>query len=527
VARPAQGSSPGQGGKGVEVDGARAALKGDKNVYKVSRDQERVSEGDSNTSSWNKCDSLLPEDIVETEENPFSRRQVGVSKRVQEERQKKADQYWTGGKKCPGCGDGFVKKSKVVTCKECSWFAHKRSTCMTMGEDNTVICGNCKPIQSKTKNTKTISEENFKCPVCQQMFGSKFNMKRHIIRKHDGNTDPVEEGEAVENSNEESINIPDLKKILSEAKLEDKAGRFDEEGIEIEDILRMNEDDIEKLLKRCGIKRFGDQFRLLEQIRKLKNVATAKDTTRNKSKEDSIENVEDEEDSIEDVEDSIENEEGVENEDVETVKDTTGPNEDEIEDDIEDNIWRNIANIICKYCGKTARNEDALNSHMNSVHKIPCVEELCNLEFTSVDEYEIHLRSHLSPRPVRKRKAVQVEDEEDIDQDDSVVDKSYTPKDAEEDAEDDYEDLEYKCKYCPMSFDWEKLLKNHIDWQHALEKKKRPRMEKKKTYIDIAKLVEKALPASKPNTSTKLCKECGKSFAQGWNLSRHMTRVHK
>ena len=180
-------------------------------------------------------------------------------------------------------------------------------------------------------------------------------------------------------------------------------------------------------------------------------------------------------------------------------------------------------NFICKYCGKTARNEEARNCQINTVHNISCAEELCNIKFTNVEELGTHLKTHLSPWPVRKRKAVQVEVEvnnDSLDLDDSVADKDYIPQNTDENAdEDDNDDLEYKCNYCTMSFDWESLLKKHIDSQHAIEMKKKPRLVF--PLIDIAKLVEKALPSSTSNTSTKLCKECDKTFAQGWNLSRH------
>ena len=56
--------------------------------------------------SWKK--TQLP-DIQEKESDPFENRKVGVSKRVQERAEESKKQYWLGGKKCSGCGDGFVK----------------------------------------------------------------------------------------------------------------------------------------------------------------------------------------------------------------------------------------------------------------------------------------------------------------------------------------------------------------------------------------------------------------------------------
>jgi hypothetical protein len=78
--------------------------------YKTTLDKQHViEEGEGNISSWNQLEtSALPE-IEETEENPFEGRQIGQTKRVQERNQVKEKQWWTGNKKCPGCGDGFVK----------------------------------------------------------------------------------------------------------------------------------------------------------------------------------------------------------------------------------------------------------------------------------------------------------------------------------------------------------------------------------------------------------------------------------
>ena len=72
-----------------------------------------------------------------------------VSKKVQEREALKETQWWVGGKHCPGCGDGFVKKSQVATCIECTWFVHKRKGCLTKTNEGNYICGNCSPIQQK------------------------------------------------------------------------------------------------------------------------------------------------------------------------------------------------------------------------------------------------------------------------------------------------------------------------------------------------------------------------------------------
>ena len=88
---------------------------------------------------WKK--TQLP-DIQEKESNPLENRKVGVSKRVQERAEESKKQYWLGGKKCPGCGDGFVKKSNVEKCNICNLYVHKRKGCTTMSDDRSFTCVN-------------------------------------------------------------------------------------------------------------------------------------------------------------------------------------------------------------------------------------------------------------------------------------------------------------------------------------------------------------------------------------------------
>ena len=79
---------------------ASAMLKGtDKLGYKVSqeKDQEIPNEQETNISTWNQLEDTL-KDLVEQEENPFSRREIGVSQKVQERRELNKCQWWTGGK---------------------------------------------------------------------------------------------------------------------------------------------------------------------------------------------------------------------------------------------------------------------------------------------------------------------------------------------------------------------------------------------------------------------------------------------
>ena len=129
---------------------------------------------------WKK--TQLP-DIQEKESNPFENRKVGVSKRVQERAEESKKQYWLGGKKCPGCGDGFVKKSNVEKCNICNLYVHKRKGCTTMSDDRSFTCINCKPLDKKKQE---VNSGSFLCKACGKSFIKKFNFNRHLKTMHDG-----------------------------------------------------------------------------------------------------------------------------------------------------------------------------------------------------------------------------------------------------------------------------------------------------------------------------------------------------
>ena len=88
-----------------------AIMKVHKHQYKVAQGPKHIIENDGEVdiSTWNQFQTSIP-DIKEQHENPFDGRKIGISKKVQEEMALKDSQWWTGSKKCPGCGDGFTKQ---------------------------------------------------------------------------------------------------------------------------------------------------------------------------------------------------------------------------------------------------------------------------------------------------------------------------------------------------------------------------------------------------------------------------------
>ena len=249
-----------------------ALLKSHKHQYKVAQGPRHIieTEGEGDILTWNQINISLP-DIQEQEDNPFDGRTVGISKKVQEKEALKKSQWWTGSKKCPGCGDGFSKKLSVTNCAECSLFVHKRKTCLQKTGEGSLKCAKCQPTL-KTTTTKEKGEQ-FNCEVCKVKFMKKFNLKRHQESKHEGRWEAEES--LIENGNttDPEVNIkqiPKLEAVLKNASLENFLENFEKEGISVEDLFEMNEEDMKEIMTGLRIIRLGDRFRLLNSIRRLK-----------------------------------------------------------------------------------------------------------------------------------------------------------------------------------------------------------------------------------------------------------------
>lgn len=167
--------------------------------------------------------------------------------------------------------------------------------------------------------------------------------------------------------------------------------------------------------------------------------------------------------------------------------------------------------LICKQCGKVARSEQTLKCHTKAIHPAyECTE--CNDKFNNLDAYQIHMKIHeLSKRPVRtkKRRIAELEEEPES-LDDSVVDKDFSP---EENQENDDDEGDFKCPQCDFTSYWEKDVKQHMQWNHRIE-----RRQEKKTNQPSRK--KKKIQDTKKKSIA--CEKCGKTFTQNWNLARHV-----
>jgi uncharacterized C2H2 Zn-finger protein len=153
--------------------------------------------------------------------------------------------------------------------------------------------------------------------------------------------------------------------------------------------------------------------------------------------------------------------------------------------------------FTCNQCGKLAKTEEALRCHKETIHPAyKCSEDFCNDKFNNLGAYQIHKQIHkLSQRPVRTKKRIIPELEEETEShDDSVIDKDFSPKDDQEDTD---TDEDFKCPRCKFTSYWEKDVKQHMQWNHIIERRqakktKKPGPKKKKMEETQKKVTQKS-----------------------------------
>ena len=296
-------------------------------------------------------------------ENPYIGRRVGISEKNQEKERLEAGQWWRGSK-CPSCGLGFTARSKEKQCHSCDKYTHVKKNCISMGENNTVfLCKSCKPeSRKKTTEVHTKTANGYECQVCSFKTSFKYSLKRHIDKQHGGNSQSSQE--EVENHIEieiapvveslETFRSHSIAQMLEKVGLSNLSIKFDEQGVDLDMLIGLNNDDMKECMKEVGINRFGDRHKILQQIQieKRKNVSTeiieTIDTPDQSIIQESGESIEN--DCVGDLLDGTEeeNEEANENE---SFDDQTNDNSR-----VECPLCRDSSQHCCRICGKPVCN---------------------------------------------------------------------------------------------------------------------------------------------------------------------------
>ena len=532
------------------------------NIQSRAKENTPVNEEPLETSTWNEMESSSLEVLAQPSQ-PYSGRRVGLTSKTQDNQSSRPP--WMG-KKCPACKKGFNSLSQVVQCRDCDSFTHTKSTCISTNTSSTenFSCRTCKPTKEVPKTTNT--ETTLKCSKCSTKFTTKYNLMRHIQRKHEKNTETVE---PVEDQTNTITNNPVIS-LLKKVELEHLGNLFVEAEIDVETIQIMTAFELDKF----GVK-FGPAKKLIYEARKInqkrdtESLLVEDDTTdesegtsTNEDKDESTkednEHLLIEDDTIEELSELQEtvsfHEESQRTQDhascMQVCKETQlleNPQHKcgfcktavsqicpcNIEDPESDNPQHRVHKtkdlckskkvFQCKVCFKTAKNEDALKSHMYALHpKYNCDE--CNSKFNDAALLEEHKSVHISLRPKRRNehgensayKKLRLSefsiDEEtgDLDiMDDSFEDGTFSPtKEDEEVLEDDKEeDIKKKCDMCDFEEFWESEVKMHKE------------AKRKKNLI-------KSKESDKAASGKFSCVVCDKSFLSKWNLTRHNNKMH-
>ena len=248
---------------------------------------KKMSKEDLDRSTWKaNLESSTLEELTQPS-NPYTGRKVGITARVQAEQEAKA--HWSG-KKCDGCGKGFNLASSVVSCRGCHKYFHRRTKCIgtSRGIMHNFLCEVCQPLDTGTNPNKTVldnsedfTKENnkkYKCNKCGQECAVRFNMKRHMIRKHNNiEEDPVP-GETEQENEMSEQRGKTISEILEELDLNHLTEVFEKEKIDMEVLMEMNKDELEKV----GVKAFGDRHKIHKAIQHEKMEGNEKDNSKNK-----------------------------------------------------------------------------------------------------------------------------------------------------------------------------------------------------------------------------------------------------
>ena len=230
------------------------------NYMTFSKDHQNViCEEDNNVSSWQILENSIVDEVFQSE-NPFSKREIGVTKKKQDMKQ------WWKDISCPSCKTGFNSKSSVRKCHSCDKFIHRKLACMILGEEETYFCLKCLP--QKAKGKRKTPPQMSSCNLCDFKCYRRYNFQRHVDLVHRGVTERVEEPEQAEESmSTDERNISPLSDILKKLDLHHFMKSFIKEGVNLDIILTLNDNDMKECLREIGMVRFGDRQRFIVMIR--------------------------------------------------------------------------------------------------------------------------------------------------------------------------------------------------------------------------------------------------------------------
>ena len=392
-----------------------ATMSGRNNEYEESQSQKAWDDNvDRRVSNWvpSNEDSVLEE--LSCEDN-FNNRKIGVRSR----------EPWIR-KKCPSCHLGFNSKSAPIKCYGCDSFTHQKPSCFKYGtEKNNFYCKVCtlaeqreNPVQkAQTKNMHSGKVDGgFKCDQCSLVLKTKYNLNRHIERKHVGEqeenlNEELQESRNCPRNNTQSKRSVDIKTFLKDIGLEQYENIFNENDIDIEVLLDLRSDEFMDMSKELGIMSWAHRHKIKRAIEDRKAVVNVMNHV------DDVGTSDNDETRVEIVSD------GLEIEECELCKSSTqhkcracnkqvcnlfcsiqDPNSDNESHRIHKHGDKRCATselLPCSECSSRYETQDELKSHQefahsdifsgNLEHLFEC--PTCNSTYSSPDELQKHILS--------------------------------------------------------------------------------------------------------------------------------------
>ena len=187
------------------------------------------------------------------------------------------------GKKCPSCKAGFVKKSSTKKCHGCDSFTHDRLSCVRFCSDkHQFYCTTCKSVAKE--NAANVEESNgqLSCSFCTFTTKRKYNLTRHLERKHENPVEnitvveimnqPVQEhSKVVMNIQEQEITVKiGLSDILESLDMLDELNLFQRESIDFEILLDLTEEELDDMFRSIGMHAWGKRHKLKRALEDFK-----------------------------------------------------------------------------------------------------------------------------------------------------------------------------------------------------------------------------------------------------------------
>ena len=242
--------------------------------------EEDDHEEENNVSSWQILENSIVDDVFQSE-NPYKERRIGVTKKKQDKQQ------WWKNISCPSCEVGFKSRSDVRKCHSCDKFIHRKVACTILCENETYFCLKCLPDRAKAKSKRRQLPQTLCCNLCSFNTNRKFNLERHVTVVHGGMRNETKNAaHNTEVTIPKARNKASLKNILTELKLEAFLESFEREGVDMEDILTMDENEIKDCLKEIGMTKFGDRHRFVIVVRREKEMNHPKEVDSNTNAEE-------------------------------------------------------------------------------------------------------------------------------------------------------------------------------------------------------------------------------------------------